>query len=124
LQFNFNHYLQDHESRMAAMLPELNPYQRFLMVYGAIIAAHRIAAQVAVPQWFRDKNAEAGGYKWLLPLRFHDPDTSEKPDFVAALDPDTESKEYLVRTILPPEWAYANARSIIANVDSKISNWV
>jgi hypothetical protein len=124
LQFNFDHYLKDHESRVKSILPNLSPYQRFLILLGAISAAHRIAAQVAVPQWYRDKNAEAGGYKWLLPLRFNDPDTSLRPDLVAALDPDDNNKEYLVRTLLPPEYAYANARAVISNIDAKISHCI
>jgi hypothetical protein len=124
LNFNFDHYLSDHESRVAAALPNLTSYQRYLIVLGAIQTAHLIASQVAVPQWFRDKNASAGGYKWLLPLRITDPDLSKKPDLVAALDPDNDSREYLVRTLLPPEWAYANARAVISSIDAKISHWV
>ena len=124
LQFNFDHYLRDHESRIREILPNLTPYQRFLVLYGAVTTAHRIAAQVAVPQWYRDKNAEAGGYKWLLPLRFNDPDTSLRPDLVAAIDPDETNKEYLVRTLLPPDYAYANARAVISSIDAKISQWI
>jgi hypothetical protein len=112
LTYNFSHYLDDHESRVEERFPKLSSHQRFLCIYAALELAHRRGTQSAVAQWYCDKNAESGGYQWLLPLHITSENISEKPDFVATLDPNEDYSEYHVRTLVPPEWAYPHARSV------------
>jgi hypothetical protein len=112
LVFNFVHYLEDHEARIAEKLPQLNPHQRFLCLYAALQLAHKRSDSCAVPQWYCDKKAEEGDYQWLLPLHVTAETVDSKPDFVATLDPISEHSEYNIRTILPPEYAYGHARAV------------
>lgn len=112
LVYNFQHYLDDHEDRAVEKLPNLTPHQRFLCIYAALELAHKRGAQSAVPQWYRDKNAESGTYQWLLPLHIKSENISEKPDLVAVLHAMDEYQEYNVPTLLPPEWAYGHARAV------------
>jgi len=110
--YQFSHYLEDNRPRAEGKLPGLTDNQRFLCIYAAAMLAHRRGSQAAVPQWYRDKHADIGGYQWLLPLHINADDLSKKPDLVATLEPDDENREYRVRTLLPAEWAYPNARAV------------
>lgn len=112
LVYDFDHYLRDNRQRAEERLPNLTDRQRFLCIYGAAQLAHKRGEQASVPQWYRDKNAECGSFQWLLPLHLIHEDLSRKPDLVATLQPDDAYGEYRVRTLLPPEWAYPNARAI------------
>ena len=47
---------------------------------------------------------------------------SEKPDFVATLAPDETYKEYNVRTLLPPAYAYGHARAVSGR-DPQFRTW-
>ncbi len=122
LTYNFNHYLEDHESRVEERFPKLNAHQRFLCIYAALGLAHKRAQQSAVPQWFCDRNAQEGEYEWLLPLHITSENISEKPDLVAILQPNDEFKEYNVPTLVPPEWAYGHARAVSGR-DPQFRSW-
>ncbi len=122
LVYNFAHYLDDHEGRVEERFPKLTPHQRFLCIYAALELAHKRGTQAAVPQWYCDKNAEEGSYQWLLPLYITSENLSAKPDVVATLDPDEEYKEYNVRTLLPPEFAYGHARAVSGR-DPQFRSW-
>ena len=78
--------------------------------------------QAAVSQWYCDRKAEEGGYQWLLPLFVTSENLSEKPDFVATLAPDETYKEYNVRTLLPPAYAYGHARAVSGR-DPQFRTW-
>lgn len=120
--YNFSHYLDDHESRVEQKFPKLTPHQRFLCIYSAVELAHKRGAQAAVPQWYCDKNAEEGGYQWLLPLYITSENLSDKPDFVATLAPNEEYQEYNIPTLLPPEFAYGHARAVSGR-DPQFRSW-
>lgn len=122
LVYNFVHYLDDHERRVEERFPKLTPHQRFLCIYAALELAHKRGTQAAVSQWYCDRNAEEGGYQWLLPLFVTSENLSEKPDFVATLAPDEAYKEYNVRTLLPPEYAYGHARAVSGR-DPQFRTW-
>lgn len=122
LSYNFAHYLEDHAERASEKFPNLNEHQRFLCIYAALNLAHKRYESTAVPQWYKDKNAEKGGYQWLLPLHIRSENITEKPDLVATLEPIDEYEEYNVRTLLPPEWAYAKARAV-SQRDPHFSSW-
>jgi hypothetical protein len=122
LTYNFSHYLEDHESRVADRFPNLNAHQRFLCIYAALELAHRRAMQSAVPQWFCDHRATEGEYQWLLPLHITSEDIDERPDFVAVLSPVDEFEEYNVPTIMPPQWAYGHARAVSGR-DPQFRTW-
>ena len=122
LVYNFSHYLEDHETRAAESFPSLNAHQRFLCIFAALELAHRRGMAAAVPQWFRDKKAEEGGYQWLLPLFINSESLSSKPDLIATLDPHDEWQEYNVRTLLPPSWAYGHARAVTTR-DPTFRTW-
>jgi hypothetical protein len=120
LTYQFRHYLEDHEERATAGMPTLNDHQRFLCIYAAANLAHK--RREGVPQYYRDKRAPHGNYQWLLPLYINQDDVSKRPDFVATLHPIDEHREYSIRTLLPPEWAYPNARAISAR-DPQFRTW-
>jgi len=120
LTYNFNHYLEDHESRVEEKFPKLNAHQRFLCIYAALELAHKRAQPV--PQWFCDRNAEEGAYQWLLPLHITSENISEKPDLVAILRPNDDYQEYNVPTLFPPEWAYGHARAVSGR-DPQFRSW-
>lgn len=122
LVYNFAHYLDDHEERVAESFPNLTPHQRFLCIYAALELAHKRGAQAAVPQWYRDRNASAGNYQWLLPLHVKSENISEKPDLVAVLQPLVEYQEYNIPTLVPPDWAYGHARAI-SDFDPQFRSW-
>jgi hypothetical protein len=121
LTYRFDHYLRDNKERAEQTFPTLNDNQRFLCIYAAAQLAHRRGSQ-AVPQWYRDKRADRGSYQWLLPLFINEDDISQKPDLVATLDPDDAHREYRIRTLLPPEWAYPHARAISGH-DPQFRTW-
>lgn len=112
LRYNFDHYLGDHSERIEPFAPGLNNYQRFLFIYGAINQAKLHWSDLVVPSWYRDRNATAGRYQWLLPLFLRVEDHSLKPDLIATLDPDDELMHYSIRTLILPEWAFPHARAI------------
>lgn len=122
LTYNFDHYLDDHADRAKETFPQLNDHQRFLCIYAALVLAHKRYKQAAVPQWYRDKNEQEGGYQWLLPLHINTENISKRPDLVAALDPVDEHEEYYVRTLLPPEYCYGHARSV-SERDPHFRSW-
>ena len=122
LTYNFSHYLEDHETRGAEKFPNLNAHQRFLCIFAALELAHKRAPQSAVPQWYCDRKAPEGEYQWLLPLHITSENIDEKPDFVATLTPMDEYREYNVRTIIPPEWAYGHARAVSGR-DPQFRTW-
>jgi hypothetical protein len=120
--YNFPHYFDDHESRVEEKFPRWTRRQISLCIYGAVEQAHKRGAQEGVPQWYCDKNAEEGDYQWLLPLNFTSENPSDKPDFVATLAPNEEDKEYNIRTLLPPEFAYGHARAVSGR-DPHFRSW-
>lgn len=122
LSYNFSHYIDDHADRAAQSFPNMNDHQRFLCIYAALNLAHRRHESTAVAQWYKDKNADSGSYQWLLPLHIKSENISDKPDLVATLEPLDEHKEYFVRTLLPPEWAYPKARAV-SRRDPHFRNW-
>ena len=122
LSHNFKHYLDDHAPRMDAIFPNLNKHQQFLCIHAAVNLAHVRHESTAVPQWYKDKNADSGGYQWLLPLYINSDNISEKPDLVATLEPLAEHNEYCVTTLLLPEWVYPNARAV-SQRDPHFRSW-
>jgi hypothetical protein len=122
LVYNFDHYLEDHETRVSEKLPNLTSRQKFLCLWAAMQLAHKRAQSCAVPQWYCDKRQAEGSYQWLLPLYINNESLDAKPDFVATLEPNEEYKEYNIRTVLPPEWAYAHARAVSGR-DPHFRNW-
>lgn len=122
LVYNFDHYLEDHETRVAEKLANLSSHQKFLCIWAALQLAHKRAKACAVPQWYCDKKQAHGSFQWLLPLYINNESIDAKPDFVATLEPMEDYKEYNIRTILPPEWAYAHARAVTGR-DPHFRNW-
>lgn len=122
LVFNFAHYLDDHEQRVEVRFPKLTPHQRFLCIYASLELAHKRGTQAAVSQWYCDRNADEGGYQWLLPLFITSENLSAKPDLIATLDPEKDYREYNVRTLLEPEYAYGHARAVSGR-DPQFRSW-
>ena len=120
LVYQFDHYLEDNRERAEQALPGLTDHQRFLCVFASAHLAHK--REAAVPQWYRDKRAGSGTYQWLLPLHISHDDISRCPDLVATLDPDDTHREYRIRTLLPPAWAYPNAR-VVSGRDPRFRAW-
>lgn len=120
LVYQFEHYLEDNKERAEQALPGLTEHQRFLCVFASAHLAHKRGAAVA--QWYRDKRADSGTYQWLLPLHITHDDVSGRPDLVATLDPDDAHREYRIRTVLPPSWAYPNAR-VLSGRDPQFRAW-
>lgn len=114
LVFNFSHYLEDNAQRVAERLSGLSDYQRFLCIHASANLAHQRGSQTATLQWYRDRNAENGSYQWLLPLHINSSDLKGRPDLVATLEPDHANREYTIRTLLPPPFAYVYARTVSA----------
>ncbi len=118
IEYNWEHFLEERRSRLKEYLPEIeNERLLYLAIFGAVELSHRLWQRLAVPQYHR------GRYQWLLPLFITHADHSRKPNFVAPLDEDPERGVYIVRTLLPPEWAYPNARAISTNV-SQFQSWI
>ena len=65
-----------------------------------------------IPQWYKE------GYQFLIPLCLKSPNNV---DLVAALQP--KGKKYYVRTLLYPNQAYANARSVVKS-RLKLPHWI
>ncbi len=122
LTYNFDHYLIDNRERAEVALANLTENQRFLCIYAAALLAHKRSGLSAVPQWYRDRNADQGSYQWLLPLHINSGNIDQKPDLVATLVPADTHGEYAMKTLLLPEWAYPHARAISSR-DPQFRAW-
>lgn len=103
---NFRHILEDNRDRLRAVLGEdvtKNPHRLFRTIYGEVMLERKEAAGV-IPQWYM------GGYNFLMPLSLTQPDSV---DLTAALTIDDTMERYQLRTLLLPQYAYANARAIV-----------
>lgn len=67
-----------------------------------------------IPQWYR------GEYQFLMPLSLSDP---SKVELTATLQPNPTLKQYEVRTLLYPHYAYSYARSVVRNYNSFV-DWL
>lgn len=111
---SFNHILTDHKDRLVTIFGDevKNSHRLFRTLYGEIMLQQKEAAGV-IPQWYME------GYNFLMPLCFSSP---EKIDITAALTIDNTMKRYQLRTLLPPHYAYANARAVI-KTRSQFASW-
>jgi len=118
VEYNWDHYLHEHRSRLERKLNHI-PEDRikYLCVFGSVELAHRTGSMDAVPQFYR------GRYQYVLPLYITHNDISKAPDYVMALDEDTARHVYVARTLLEPEMAYANARSV-ATSTAQFRSWI
>lgn len=115
IEYQWAHFLEEHESRMKQYLPEIvNPRTLYVAIFGATELSHRLQRH-AVPQYYR------GRYQWLLPLYITRSDLS-RPDLVAALEEDSDRGVYVARTLLPPEAAYGHARAVALSTRD-IGSW-
>jgi hypothetical protein len=112
LQMNWMHCMVENATRLEAVMPNLTDHQRFLCVWAAAQIAHGRSRVMAVPQWFCDKNAEEGGYQWLLPLHLTHPEPRGRMDLFAALVEERSRGEYRIRTLLMPVWVYPHLRAL------------
>jgi len=96
----------DHFERIRQAIPCGCPSASDHVVFRAVcgeIEFERKTRQV-IPQWYH------GHYQFLMPLRLTAPD---RVDLVAALMTDTDEARYIVKTVLPIEFAYAHARVLV-----------
>jgi hypothetical protein len=117
IEYAWDHFLSEHFPRLRDALPGLSQRTLYVSVFGATELAHRLHRQNAVPQYHR------GRYQYLLPLYITHDNMAGKPDLVAALEEDSDRSVYVVRTLLEPEMAYANARCVATNI-SQFRSWV
>lgn len=118
VEYNWDHFLKDRADRLASQMPEIeNERVLYLSLFGAMELAHRHYPQYAVPSFYN------GRYQHMLPLYITTGDTRQRPDLVAVLDANEERGMYSVRTLLPPDWAYSNARAIALNT-AAIRPWL
>ncbi len=118
IEYDWEHFLRDHRTRLEELLPDVRGDRLlYLAIFGSVEIAHRLHKLNAVPQYHQ------GRYQYLLPLYITHDQFSRRPDLVAALDEDRDRHVYTVQTLLPPEWAYPNARSISLNI-AQFRSWV
>jgi hypothetical protein len=117
IEYNWDHFLQEHKTRMEERLPGISERVLYLSIFGAVELSHRLYRLYAVPQYYK------GRYQYLLPLYITHDNHSGRPDLIATLDEDADRHVYFVRTLLPPEWAYPNARAIATNM-AQIRSWL
>ncbi|MDR0816449.1 MAG: DUF3825 domain-containing protein [Desulfovibrio sp.] len=114
IQYNWDHYLSDRETRIKEILKINNERITYVSIFGAAELSHRLWRQCATPQYHN------GRFQWLLPLYITQANYSARPDLVATLDEDGDN--YLLRTLLPPEWAYPQARAVAVNT-AQFRSW-
>lgn len=111
-------YEDEFEDRIEKQLGSIaNPRVRHLSIFGATELAHRLWRQNAIPQYFRAR------YQYLLPLHILGDDPDRRPDLLVALEEDPDRMVYIARTILTPEMAWPNARSIAISTHG-LRGWV
>ncbi len=119
IEYNWDHFLQDHWSRTKEHLPIAGGNQRvlYLCIFVAVELSHRLWQTTAVPQFYE------GRFQHVLPLYVTHDNYSKRPDLVATLDADDDRQVYTVRTLLPPSWAYGQVRAISTNI-SGFASWI
>lgn len=83
-------------------------------IENAVLIAKRNYKYV-VPQYRLNKKQKTGEIQFLMPLYIGDKDYTKQPDFVLVLskyEENGEVKSYTPETLIPPAWAYNNARVI------------
>lgn len=118
IEYDWAHFLVDHRDRLEKDLPGVRGDRLlYLAIFGAVELAHRLHKLNAVPQYFR------GRYQYLLPLYITHDHFNKRPDEIAALQEDRDRGVYRVETLLPPSYAYANARAIATNI-AQFRSWI
>jgi hypothetical protein len=106
------HFVSENRSRVDEALAERTERERLCSIVGGLELAHARGDEIAIAQWYRDRNANTGSYQWLLPLHIVNDDLSGRPEWLATLEPRDGANEYYVRTLLPVEMAYPHARVV------------
>jgi hypothetical protein len=110
------HILVHNKARLVAVLGEeiaSNSHLVFRLIYGEIMLARKEAAGI-MPQWYMN------GYNFLMPLFLTSPN---KVDLTAALMINETMKRYELKTLLPPSYAYANARAVVRS-PVQFASWI
>ena len=89
-----------------------NEHLIFRVIYAEIHLKQKEAN--VIPQWYR------GEYQFLMPLSLSDP---SKVELTATLQPNPSLKQYDVRTLLYPHYAYSYARSVVRSYTSFV-DWL
>lgn len=112
---SFEHIVDEHKSRLEAVLGKNacdNSDFLFKAIYGELELRKKDGD--AIPQWYWSQ------YQFLLPMSITN---NKEIQLVATLSPIIESKQYQVRSILPPEYAYAYARAVV-KYRTRILGWM
>jgi tetratricopeptide (TPR) repeat protein len=134
IEIDMEHLVLEHTDRLRKVLPMLDGKTRVweLILASAITEAHAFAAHrdMAVPQYFIPRFGDRtlveyppGSYQQLLPLYLTTHiDLTTRPDLIAAVEANHTRGIYLVKTLLPPEWAYRTARCL-AKDNARFKVW-
>ncbi len=131
---DWGHLLREHQDRLRKALPRVEqPRVWQLILSGAFEEVHRLSrfAEKIIPQYFIPKFREfapppyhPGSFQYLAPLYINEqPDSDKAPDLVAPLERDGKRGVYVVKTLLPPEWAYRTARCV-ARDNTRLRPWI
>lgn len=131
---DWGYLLRGHQDRLRKVLPRVDqPRVLQLILSGAFEEVHRLSrfAEKIIPQYFIPKFREfapppyhPGSFQHLAPLYINEqPDSDKAPDLVAPLERDSKRDVYVVKTLLPPEWAYRTARCV-AKDNTRLRPWI
>lgn len=107
---NYDHIVDDNYERFADIGYKDKETIKAFLKSGVDRITNKVKRnyKLAIPQFYTDKSSGESKIQLLLPLYLKDPNKAE-----LALVIDKIKTRYVVKTILPLEWAYINSRRII-----------
>jgi hypothetical protein len=109
------HIMRHNQGRLKEVFGDqlaTNEHLIFRVIYAEIHLKQKEAN--VIPQWYR------GEFQFLMPLSLSNP---AKVELTATLQPNPALKQYDVRTLLYPHYAYSYARSVVRNYNSFV-DWL
>jgi len=108
------HIMNHNQDRLKEVFGDLfkNEHLVFRVIYAEIRL--KMKESNVIPQWYR------GEYQFLMPLNLTKP---SKVELTATLQPNPSTKQYDVRTLLYPNYAYAYARAVVKSYSSFV-DWL
>lgn len=109
-----DHIMEHNQDRLKVVFGDLSKNDH--LIFRVIFAEIELKKKESnvIYQWYK------GEYQFLMPLNLTNPRTVE---LTATLQPNPVTKQYNVRTLLYPNYAYAHARSVVKSYSSFV-DWL